>query len=74
MKLKPAEYVILKLGGVRPAARKLNYTAGAIQHWKRNGGHVPTRARDRILKYAKKSGLDITADDLQYGRNIKLEA
>lgn len=71
MFLKPAEYVIHTLGGVRPAARELGYSPSAISRWRTTGGDVPTRARRIILDYAKRNRVNITADHLQYGAKVR---
>ena len=70
MLLKPAEYVVHVLDGVRPAARALGYSPSAISNW-RKSGEVPTRARKIILDYARKKELDINAHDLQHGRRLR---
>ena len=67
--MKPAEYVVEKLGGVRPAARKLGYSPSGVSYWRRVGT-VPTKARKVILKYAKKNKIDITPEHLEYGKTI----
>lgn len=71
MYLKPAHYVTHVLGGVRSAAKKLKYSPSAVSRWRTLDGEVPTKARKKILSYALKNKLDITATDLEYGRMIK---
>jgi len=70
--LKPAEYVIHVLGGVRPTARALGYSPSAVSRWRKAGrGELSTKARKIVLAYAKKNRLPITADDLQYGAKVR---
>lgn len=71
MDLKPAEYVVHLFGGVRPAARALDYSPSAVSRWRKHDGEVPTKARKIILAYAKKHRLDINAHDLEYGRRLR---
>lgn len=75
MHLNPAEYVIHILGGVRPAARSIGRNPGAISRWRtatRYGciGSVPSSAHRKILALARARRLDITPNDLSYGRRI----
>lgn len=71
--MTPAEYVIHILGGVRPAARILGRSPGAVSKWSgKRGGVVPTAIRPTILEYAKKHRLPITSEDLDVGRKVKL--
>jgi hypothetical protein len=71
MYLKPAHYVTHLMGGVRQAAKKLKYSPSAVSRWRTLDGEVPTKARKKILIYAQKNKLDITANDLEYGRMLK---
>jgi hypothetical protein len=72
----PGEYVIRVFGGVRKLARILGMTPTAVYLWqkKRNPknpfGLVPSKKQREILNLAKERGLDLTADDLIYGRFV----
>lgn len=74
--LNPAQYVIKIFGGVKATARAVGRTPGAIIFWKHpkskggRGGNVPTIAQRIILKIALRDGLDITPQDLAYGRTV----
>lgn len=70
MHLSPAEYVIHVFGGVRATARALNRTPPTISKWHKQNGHVPTSIQKLILDKASELGLDITPDDLIYGRSL----
>ena len=75
MKLSPAEYVIRTIGGVRKTARAIGRSAGTISQWrskKGTGGEVPRDAQKSILKFAKTKRLDITAEDLIFGRSVSV--
>ncbi len=74
----PAEYVIRIFKGVRATARMLDKSPSTICKWQKyrnkSGaiGQVPTSVHRQILEIAKKSGLDITPEDLVYGREMPL--
>lgn len=71
----PAELVIERLGGVSKVARLLGQDYSSVLRWPRPKdqkgaeGKVPTHAQRTILDYARANGLDLTAEDLIYGRN-----
>ena len=75
MHLNPAQYVIQMFGGVRATARAIGRVPGAVINWKRaksrggNGGEIPGPSQRLILIFAKKKGMDITPNDLAYGRD-----
>lgn len=69
-KYSPAEFVIMKFGGIRPTARATGYQPNAILKWRYRKGFVPTSAQPVILKAAQDMGIDITAEDLIFGREI----
>jgi len=77
MHLCPAEYIIHAFGGVRKTARAIGRTPSAISKWRkykdRNGkiGGIPRCTHDKILAVARKTGIDITTEDLINGRNTK---
>lgn len=76
MKLKPAAYVVRLFGGVRATARAAGRTPGAVCLWKKSakdgggGGKVPAGVRRTLLRVAKKRGLDLTSNDLDFGREV----
>ena len=75
MHLSPAEYVIHVFGGVRATARAVEKYPSTICKWKRakphgSGGNVPSAAQRIILELAKGNRLDITPDDLAWGRDV----
>lgn len=78
--LSPAAYVVQVFGGVRKTADAINRTPGAVSLWFRSkerkgcAGGVPRSAQHAILEVAKVRGLDITANDLIYGREIQEES
>jgi hypothetical protein len=77
MYLSPAKYVIHVFGGVRPTARAIGRDPSTVCKWplpraqKGCDGKIPGGVFRTILKEAKKRKLDITANDLIFGRNIK---
>ena len=77
MRLNPAEYVIHMFDGVRPLARAIKKSPSTVCLWRsnrsrKNGqkGRIPSSSHLPILKQAHINGLDITADDLIYGREV----
>ena len=74
--LKPAEYIVFFFKGIRPAARAIGRSPGSIYKWTRpaiekgTGGEIPRAAQHVILKLALKKKLDITAEDLAFGRTV----
>lgn len=76
MHLKPAPYVIKILGGPVMAAKILNRNHATVWKWTAKksqggtGGIIPSKARVEILKLAKKLDLDITSEDLDFGREV----
>lgn len=72
--LTPSKLVILLFGGVRPLARLLNKTQSSVSKWqKSDDGDVPGKCHRQILDIAKKRGIELTAEDLVFGRVIKKE-
>lgn len=69
--LTPAEYVVLSFNGVRNTARAIGRSATSVSNWKNSKhGQIPTAARLKILASARGLGLDITSNDLDFGRKI----
>jgi hypothetical protein len=71
MHLNPTEYFIHTFGGLSPAALSINRTPSAVCQW-RKAGTIPTGAMREIILAAKARGLDLTTDDLVFGRKITL--
>lgn len=76
MKMKPAEYVIFMIGGVRETARVLDRHPSGVGKWLKStleqgtGGEIPRSAHKDILKFAKRRNLDIGPSDLIFGRDL----
>jgi len=64
--MNPAEVVIARFGGVRPAARALRRDPSGICRWRERGA-VPSSAQKLVLKTAKAMRIRITAEELIYG-------
>lgn len=78
LRLNPAEYVIHMFDGVRPLARAIKKSPSTVCLWRKvrtkNGGQkgrIPSSSHVPILNEARSRGLDITPDDLIYGRELK---
>ena len=77
MKMTPADYAIHIFGGIRPLARAIGRSHTSVSKWRYRrenrgcNGNVPSLAQRRILEIAKKKKLDITPEDLVYGRRVK---
>ena len=74
MFLTPSQCVIQVFGGVRATARAIGRNPGAISRWNKpkskggTGGMVPSAAQRIILKIAKRKRLEITIEELVYGK------
>jgi len=68
-RIEPAQLAINALGGVRAAARALNCDASAVSRWQQSG-RVPSGRQKRILELAWERGVDLTANDLIFGRMV----
>lgn len=64
-KKKPAN-VVIDLFGVRPLARKLDLSPGAVSKWQ-DSGLVPSKYHERLLEIAREMRLRLTADMLVSG-------
>lgn len=75
-RMTPAEYVVHIFKGVRATARQIGCDPSLVSRWRtrtdRFGhvGTVPTAHRRAILAKAKELDLDITSEDLDFGRSI----
>ena len=69
-KCNPAYRVICALGGVRPTARIIDVSPGAVSRWMLpaveggTGGRIPQRHWQVIIDYAKKHKINIKLTDL----------
>lgn len=73
MKLTPTEYVIRQFGSIANLARFLESTVQGVGRWRRDReGRIPDTYHIRILDHAKRKGLDLTPEDLIYGREVEL--
>lgn len=72
--MKPAQVVIQAFGGVRATARAIGRDPSTVSRWKKPkskkgcGGDVPGLLHKTILRVAQNRGLNITIQDLLYGR------
>ena len=72
----PADYIISVFGGVRKTARAVGRSAASVSKWPRPkatggcDGYIPGGVHQKILSFARTQKLDITADDLLFGRTI----
>ena len=66
--MKPGEYVVEVFGGVTKAANALGVSPGAVSRWKSGKRRMGPDVMIKILKTAKKLNLDITTNDLIFGR------
>jgi hypothetical protein len=72
--MTPAEYVIKIFGGVRAAAKAIGRDPSTVCSWKRPksrkgcDGDVPGNLHRRILLIASQRDLDLTSEDLIFGR------
>jgi hypothetical protein len=64
----PAACAIAAFGGVRPCARAAGRAASSVVAW-RKSGIVPAAVQATLLRIAKATGRDLTAEDLVVGRH-----
>jgi hypothetical protein len=69
MHITPVQCVIKAFGGVRKTARAIGRTPGAISLWKHRDW-IPSEISALVLKKARESGLDLTAEDVVLGREV----
>jgi hypothetical protein len=65
----PVELAIDMFGGVRKLARALNRDPAAVSRWQKSG-IVPTSVQRRLLELAWERGIDISAHDIVFGREV----
>lgn len=77
MHMNPAQYVVHVFGGVRKTAKEIGRSPSSVSKWNKPcarkgcGGMLPRLAQEAVLHVAKIKKLDITPDDLMYGRDVK---
>lgn len=69
MHMTPAQYVIHIFKGVRATARAVGRTPSSVSKWQK--ARIPSGAHRKILDVAKERGLDLTSNDLVYGRTVE---
>ena len=67
--INPVDLVIDLFGGVRKLARAIGRDPAAVSRWKRLGV-VPTSVQKKILETAWDQGIEVTAHDIIFGRDI----
>jgi len=78
MHLSPADYVVRIFGGVRKTAKAIGRSPASVSKWKKPvaakgcGGDIPRLAQQAVMHVAKLTKLDITPNDLMYGRDVKI--
>jgi hypothetical protein len=65
----PVELAIDLFGGVRKLARALGRDPAAVSRWQKSGV-VPTSIQRRLLELAWERGINITAHDIVFGREV----
>lgn len=63
----PVELAISGFGGVRPLARAVNRDPAAISRWQKSGT-IPSSVLRVLLKEARERGIELTSDDVIFGR------
>jgi hypothetical protein len=63
----PASWTLKQFGGVCAVAKALDMNSSLVSRW---GARVPTSRQAAVLEIARERGLDITAEDLIYGREV----
>lgn len=72
----PGEYAVHVFGGVKKLARILGMEPTNISRWQRSRheggprGLIPNKKQKVVLDIAKERGLDLTAEDIIYGRQV----
>jgi len=69
--LPPSKLAILLFGGVRPLARAIDKAQSSVSKWQKSqDGGIPRKVHAVLLAVAKRKGIELTAEDLIYGRDI----
>lgn len=67
--ISPVDLAIDAFGGVRKLARAIGRDPAAVSRWRRSGV-VPTSVQKKILELAWERGIDISAHEIIFGREI----
>lgn len=67
--LSPQQVVVRAFGGVRPTARAIGYDCAKVSRWGQHG-LIPAKYQRVILQAAWDQGIDLTANDLIFGRPV----
>jgi hypothetical protein len=67
--LTPVDLAVKLFGGVRALARAVGRDPAAVSRWKKSGC-IPSSVQLHLLRVAKSQGLDLTAHDIIFGREI----
>ncbi len=70
MRKSPARHVVDTFLGARPTARAVGVDPRNVFHWLKRG-KIPRNQMGTILLIARELGLDITPEDLIFGREVK---
>lgn len=65
----PGPLVVQTFGGVRKLARQLGCDPSTISRWS-STGRVPSGMQRQVLQLAWSEGLDLTAHDIVWGREV----
>ena len=65
--MKPAPFIIEAFGGASVLARLLDVDISTVSQWRIRGGRIPSSKQAKILRLAKKLGLQITAEHMVHG-------
>lgn len=67
--IPPGALVVQVFGGVRKLARLLGCDPSTISRWQTTG-RVPSGMQRQVLQLAWSEGLDLTAHDIVWGREV----
>lgn len=69
--LTPTKLVILLFGGIRPLARTLKINHSAVSQWQNTKDQgIPRKHHASLLEIAKKRNIELSLEDLAFGRTI----
>lgn len=68
--LTPVETAIEVFGGVRVMARAIGRDPASVCRWQQNGT-IPANIQTKVLEAAKDLELDLTPEDIIYGRSYR---
>lgn len=67
--IPPGALVVQAFGGVRKLARLLGVDPSTISRWS-STGRVPSGMQRQVLQLAWDTGVDLTAHDIVWGREV----